>query len=134
MRTIHLRSSSAATVKRTLTTNGITATKTITSFAVKRALLRSTKQSFSGTTKTRIMTTTMRDKLEEFILDLDVALYEKQIHFKQPDEDVWYSRESCKYITLDEVLQEILDEIRLLDQTLEDTEDMFYTIWRMEDE
>lgn len=78
------------------------------------------------------MTTTTRDKLEEFILDLDVALYEKQIHFKQPDEDVWYSRESCKYITLDEVLQEILDEIRLLDQTLEDTEDMFYTM--MEDE
>ena len=58
----------------------------------------------------------MRDKLEEFILDLDVVLYEKQVHFKQPDEDVWYSRESCKYITLDEVLQEILDEIRLLDQ------------------
>lgn len=78
------------------------------------------------------MTTTKSDKLEEFILDLDVALYEKQIHFKQPDEDVWYSRESCKYITLDEVLQEILDEIRLLDQTLEDTEDMFYTM--MEDE
>lgn len=78
------------------------------------------------------MTTTKSDKLEEFILDLDVVLYEKQIHFKQPDEDVWYSRESCKYITLDEVLQEILDEIRLLDQTLEDTEDMFYTM--MEDE
>lgn len=74
----------------------------------------------------------MRDKLEEFILDLDVALYEKQIHFKQPDEDVWYSRESCKYITLDEVLQEILDEINLLDQALEDTRDMFYTM--MEDE
>ena len=34
------------------------------------------------------MTTTMRDKLEEFILDLDVVLYEKQVHFKQPDEDV----------------------------------------------
>ena len=78
------------------------------------------------------MTTTMRDKLEEFILDLDVVLYEKQVHFKQPDEDVWYSRESCKYITLDEVLQEILDEIRLLDQALEDTRDMFYTM--MEDE
>lgn len=74
----------------------------------------------------------MRDKLEEFILDLDVALYEKQIHFKQPDEDVWYSRESCKYITLDEVLQEILDEISLLDQTLEETRDIFYTM--MEDE
>lgn len=74
----------------------------------------------------------MRDKLEEFILDLDVVLYEKRVHFKQPDEDVWYSRESCKYITLDEVLQEILDEIRLLDQTLENTEDMFYTM--MEDE
>lgn len=79
-----------------------------------------------------IMTTTKSDKLEEFILDLDVALYEKQIHFKQPDEDVWYSRESCKYITLDEVLQEILDEINLLDQALEDTRDMFYTM--MEDE
>ena len=78
------------------------------------------------------MTTTMRDKLEEFILDLDVVLYEKQVHFKQPDEDVWYSRESCKYITLDEVLQEILDEIRLLDQTLEETRDIFYTM--MEDE
>ena len=78
------------------------------------------------------MTTTMRDKLEEFILDLDVVLYEKQVHFKQPDEDVWYSRESCKYITLDEVLQEILDEINLLDQALEDTRDMFYTM--MEDE
>ena len=78
------------------------------------------------------MTTTKSDKLEEFILDLDVALYEKQIHFKQPDEDVWYSRESCKYITLDEVLQEILDEINLLDQALEDTRDMFYTM--MEDE
>lgn len=74
----------------------------------------------------------MRDKLEEFILDLDVVLYEKQVHFKQPDEDVWYSRESCKYITLDEVLQEILDEISLLDQTLEETRDMFYTM--MEDE
>ena len=74
----------------------------------------------------------MRDKLEDFILDLDVVLYEKQVHFKQPDEDVWYSRESCKYITLDEVLQEILDEIRLLDQALEDTRDMFYTM--MEDE
>lgn len=74
----------------------------------------------------------MRDKLEEFILDLDVVLYEKQVHFKQPDEDVWYSRESCKYITLDEVLQEILDEINLLDQALEDTRDMFYTM--MEDE
>lgn len=74
----------------------------------------------------------MRDKLEEFILDLDVVLYEKQVHFKQQDEDVWYSRVSCKYITLDEVLQEILDEIRLLDQTLEETEDMFYTM--MEDE
>lgn len=74
----------------------------------------------------------MRDKLEEFILDLDVVLYEKQVHFKQPDEDAWYSRESCKYITLDEVLQEILDEISLLDQTLEDTRDMFYTM--MEDE
>lgn len=74
----------------------------------------------------------MRDKLEEFILDLDVVLYEKQVHFKQPDEDVWYSRESCKYITLDEVLQEILDEIRLLDQTLEETRDIFYTM--MEDE
>ena len=78
------------------------------------------------------MTTTIRDKLEEFILDLDVVLYEKQVHFKQPDEDVWYSRESCKYITLDEVLQEILDEINLLDQALEDTRDMFYTM--MEDE
>ena len=78
------------------------------------------------------MTTTMRDKLEEFILYLDVVLYEKQVHFKQPDEDVWYSRESCKYITLDEVLQEILDEIRLLDQALADTRDMFYTM--MEDE
>lgn len=78
------------------------------------------------------MTTTKSDKLEEFILDLDVDLYEKQIHFKQPDEDVWYSRESCKYITLDEVLQEILDEINLLDQALEDTRDMFYTM--MEDE
>ena len=78
------------------------------------------------------MTTTMRDKLEEFILDLDVVLYEKQVHFKQQDEDVWYSRESCKYITLDEVLQEILDEINLLDQALEDTRDMFYTM--MEDE
>ena len=76
--------------------------------------------------------TMMRDKLEEFILDLDVALYEKQIHFKQPDEDVWYSRESCKYITLDEVMQEILDEISLLDQTLEETRDIFYTM--MEDE
>ena len=74
----------------------------------------------------------MRDKLEEFILDLDVVLYEKQVHFKQPDEDVWYSRESCKYITLDEVLQEILDEIRLLDQTMEETRDIFYTM--MEDE
>ena len=74
----------------------------------------------------------MCDKLEEFILDLDVVLYEKQVHFKQPDEDVWYSRESCKYITLDEVLQEILDEINLLDQALEDTRDMFYTM--MEDE
>lgn len=74
----------------------------------------------------------MRDKLEEFILDLDVVLYEKQVHFKQPDEDVWYSRESCKYITLDEVMQEILDEISLLDQTLEETRDMFYTM--MEDE
>lgn len=74
----------------------------------------------------------MRDKLEEFILDLDVVLYEKQVHFKQPDEDVWYSRESCKYITLDEVLQEILDEIRLLDEVLEDTRNMFYTM--MEDE
>ena len=74
----------------------------------------------------------MRDKLEEFILDLDVVLYEKQVHFKQPDEDVWYSRESCKYITLDEVLQEILDEINLLDQALEDTRDMFYIM--MEDE
>lgn len=74
----------------------------------------------------------MRDKLEEFILDLDVVLYEKQVHFKQPDEDVWYSRESCKYITLDEVLQEILDEISLLDQTLEETRDIFYTM--MEDE
>lgn len=78
------------------------------------------------------MTTTMRDKLEEFILDLDVVLYEKQVHFKQPDEDAWYSRESCKYITLDEVLQEILDEISLLDQAMEDTRDMFYTM--MEDE
>lgn len=78
------------------------------------------------------MTTTKSDKLEEFILDLDVALYEKQIHFKQPDEDVWYSRESCKYITLDEVMQEILDEISLLDQTLEETRDIFYTM--MEDE
>lgn len=76
----------------------------------------------------------MRDKLEEFILDLDVVLYEKQVHFKQQDEDVWYSRVSCKYITLDEVLQEILDEIRLLDEVLEDTRNMFYTIWRMEDE
>lgn len=74
----------------------------------------------------------MRDKLEEFILDLDVVLYEKQVHFKQPDEDVWYSRESCKYITLDEVMQEILDEISLLDQTLEETRDIFYTM--MEDE
>lgn len=74
----------------------------------------------------------MRDKLEEFILDLDVVLYEKQVHFKQPDEDAWYSRESCKYITLDEVLQEILDEISLLDQAMEDTRDMFYTM--MEDE
>lgn len=74
----------------------------------------------------------MRDKLEEFILDLDVVLYEKQVHFKQQDEDVWYSRESCKYITLDEVLQEILDEISLLDQTLEETRDIFYTM--MEDE
>lgn len=78
------------------------------------------------------MTTTIRDKLEEFILDLDVVLYEKQVHFKQPDEDVWYSRESCKYITLDEVMQEILDEISLLDQTLEETRDIFYTM--MEDE
>ena len=78
------------------------------------------------------MTTTKSDKLEEFILDLDVALYEKQVHFKQPDEDVWYSRESCKYITLDEVMQEILDEISLLDQTLEETRDIFYTM--MEDE
>lgn len=76
--------------------------------------------------------TMMRDKLEEFILDLDVVLYEKQVHFKQPDEDVWYSRESCKYITLDEVMQEILDEISLLDQTLEETRDIFYTM--MEDE
>lgn len=74
----------------------------------------------------------MRDKLEEFILDLDVVLYEKQVHFKQQDEDVWYSRVSCKYITLDEVLQEILDEIRLLDEVLEDTRNMFYTM--MEDE
>lgn len=74
----------------------------------------------------------MRDKLEEFILDLDVVLYEKQVHFKQPDEDVWYSRESCKYITLDEVMQEILDEISLLDQALEETRDIFYTM--MEDE
>lgn len=74
----------------------------------------------------------MRDKLEEFILGLDVVLYEKQVHFKQPDEDVWYSRESCKYITLDEVMQEILDEISLLDQTLEETRDIFYTM--MEDE
>lgn len=78
------------------------------------------------------MTTTKSDKLEEFILDLDVVLYEKQVHFKQPDEDVWYSRESCKYITLDEVMQEILDEISLLDQTLEETRDIFYTM--MEDE
>lgn len=74
----------------------------------------------------------MRDKLEEFILDLDVVLYEKQVHFKQQDEDVWYSRVSCKYITLDEVLQEILDEIRLLDEVLEETRDIFYTM--MEDE
>lgn len=49
--------------------------------------------------------------ITDFIKNISVYLYDKEMFFYDTDIDKWYSRIHCKYLTFDEVLTLLEDEI-----------------------
>lgn len=62
-----------------------------------------------------------KDLLEKILLRLDLLLHDKQYRFRNQD-NTWYSRESCKDISNDELLNELDAEFADLSRILEQYE------------
>jgi hypothetical protein len=74
-----------------------------------------------------------KDLLEKILLRLDLLLHDKQYRFRNQD-NTWYSRESCKDISNDELLRELDIEFTDLSRILEEYETLPKNISHITDE
>ncbi len=60
--------------------------------------------------------------LNLLIGQIDLIMHGKQYRFENCD-GTWYSRESCSYLTLDELSQELIKELLQLNRLVEKVEE-----------
>lgn len=52
-----------------------------------------------------------KELIIDFIRETSNYLYDKEVFFYDDDLNKWYSRKDCKYITLEEVLEQLKESI-----------------------